>query len=198
MPNENQIAVFLDSDNIEINMRGGPLERLSIDVGWERFKDWLFSYGNIAFVFAFAPEDKIRIDGKSFYRHGFIPVSCPILIDEKESKKRDLEDIELLLNEGKNREFDPVKPVPVINTTDELMIRTAKELIPKMPCLTHICIASGDGDFMPIVEIARQYGKKIMIMIGDYKSPSKELLRQANKGPNGKKMIYLFNPIKDH
>ena len=61
MPNENQIAVFLDSDNIEINMRGGPLERLSIDVGWERFKDWLFSYGNIAFVFAFAPEDKIRI-----------------------------------------------------------------------------------------------------------------------------------------
>ncbi|MEK7541028.1 MAG: NYN domain-containing protein [Patescibacteria group bacterium] len=192
-----KIAVFIDNDNIEINMKSEPLEKLSMDIGWERFKIWLSSYGDIAFIFVFAPEDKIRTDGKYFYKQGFIPVSCPIIINEEERRKRDSEDMELLLKEGKDREFDPLQLVPTINTTDEIMIKTAQELIPIISRITHVCIASGDEDFLPIAKMAKKNGKKIMIMISDYKSPSKELLLQASIGPNGKKMIHLFDPIKE-
>ena len=202
---KNEILVFLDSDNIEMNARSISLEKMvsiriediestSIPSGYEKFKNWLSSFGEIVCSFAFAPRDKMSIDVKSFYEQGFIPICCPVLPDKMVLEQEEKRDLELFIREGKEAEFDPHSPSPVINTTDELMIKTAIKLIPKMPSITHVCIASGDGDFYPIVKIAKHHGKKVMIMVANQRSASKFLLSQADKGPDGKRMIHYFDP----
>lgn len=199
-PCRKEIIVFLDSDNIEINAMSGSLEKIEnvlMHLGYERFKKWLSSFGEVICTFAFAPEDKMRFDSKFFYQQGFIPISCPVLLDRKHIARQEKKDFDLFLKEGKETECNSLYSSPTINTTDKLMIRIALKLLSKMPSITHVCVASGDGDFMPIVKAAKKLGKKVMIMAANYRSASKFLLAQADKSPDGKKMVHFFNPIKE-
>lgn len=190
----NKIAVFIDYDNIEINMKTTPPEKFSRDLGYKRFKEWLSSFGEICVIFIFAPDNSSLVNGEYFYKYGFINISCPILIDREKIETDELEHMSL---GGRELEFEPSDFAPIINTTDAIMINTAKIVINLMPEITHICIASGDGDFMPIVKMAQAKNKKLMIMIGGFKSSSRDLLKEADRDENNKKMIHIFDPIKN-
>ncbi len=191
----NKIAVFIDDDNISMNMKTALPEKFSTELGYKRFKDWLSSFGETALVFVFAPDNSALVKGEFFYKQGFISVSCPILMDREEMERREKSDFERMI-QGETVEVESKNP-PVINTTDETMRKTAKIVIEHMSEITHICIASGDADFIPIVTAAKAKGKKVMIMISGLRSSSKNLLKKANRDERGKKMIHLFNPIRD-
>lgn len=186
MPSVNKIAVFIDYDNIRINMKTDPPEKLAEELGYERLKSWLSEIGEITAVFVFAPAVTIYANIEFFYKLGFIPIACPML-PQKSKEKKVLYGIET----------DEPEDVPLINKTDEVLIKVAEMIINLTPDITHICIASGDHHFIPVAELTKSQGKKVMIVIANYR-PSKELLYFADRDQlTNKRMIHLFNPIRD-
>lgn len=182
----NKIAVFIDYDNIKMNMKTNPPEKLAEGLGYERLKSWLSKTGEIVAIFIFAPAVTIFANIEFFYKLGFIPIACPML-PQKVKEERVLYGIET----EKNEELRP------INKTDEVLINVAETIINLMPDITHICIASGDHHFIPVAKLAKSRGKKVMIVIGSYR-PSKKFLDFADRDQlANRRMIYLFNPIRD-
>lgn len=188
MIQKNKIAVFLDYDNIKINMKTEPPEKLSEEIGYKRLMNWLSEFGEVIVVFVFAPAITIAAYIQFFYELDFISVACPVFY---RTKKEDPS----LLNEIELQEYEPEEIIS-INKTDDVMIKTAEMVIDNMPDITHICIGSGDGDFLRIAEMAKIKGKKVMIFFSNYR-PSRELVAFADKTSVNKPMLYLFNPIRD-
>jgi len=188
MPNKNKIAVFIDYDNIKINMKTEPPEKLAEKLGYNRMKSWLSDFGEVIAVFVFAPAITISANIEFFYKLGFIPIACPMMPQKSEEKG---------ILYGVDKESTEV--LPPINKTDDMLISVAEMIIKIAPDITHICIASADHHFVPIARLAKQEGKKVMLVISSLR-PSKELLRFADKnGPNigDTRMIHYFNPIRD-
>ncbi|MFC1630241.1 NYN domain-containing protein [Patescibacteria group bacterium] len=67
------------------------------------------------------------------------------------------------------------------DTADETMIEHIRFLKDNIEGLTHICIATGDQDFAPVIRETVRKGLKIIIIAGSYKSLSEELKRLADK-----------------
>lgn len=188
MPDKKQIACFLDYDNIKINMKTEPPEKLSEELGYRRLKSWMLNVGEVVAAFVFAPAVTISANVEFFYRLGFIPIACP-MIPQVGKEKRVLYGIE--------KETDEM--FPLINKTDEVLISVANMIINIAPEITHICIASGDHHFIPVARLAREKGKKVMIAFSNFR-PSRDLVRFASKdGPNvaSARMLHHFNPIRD-
>ena len=182
----NKIAVFIDYDNIRINMKTEPPEKLAEELGYERLKSWLSKVGEIVGIFVFAPAVTIFANIEFFYKLGFIPIACPML-PQKGKETKVLYGIEI----------EESEELPPINKTDEVLIKVAETIINLAPDITHICIASGDHHFIPIAELAKRKGKKVMIAISNYR-PSKKFIEFADRDQlTNRKMIHLFNPIRD-
>lgn len=184
----NKIALFIDRDNILINMKTEPPEKLSEGFGYQRMMSWLEQYGEICLKFVFAPAVSTAANIDFFYELGFIPVSC---LQYRTSKNKSPS----LIGDDEFRQYERDETI-VINKTDETMIDVAKRTIDLMPEVSHICIASADADFIPIVEFAHEKGKKVMIAFSSLRA-SKQLLRLADRDEKGKRMLHLFNPIRE-
>ena len=184
----NKIAVFIDYDNIKINMKTEPPEKLSEIIGYERLKFWLSQIGEIVVVFIFAPAVTIYANIEFFYKLGFISIACPVF---RKTKKENPS----LLNDPEFKEYEPEEIIS-LNTTDEVMIDLAKKIISQMSEITHICIVSADHHFIPIAQLAKAKGKKTMIVFSSY-NPSRQLLTFADKNIDGRPMLHFFNPIQN-
>lgn len=187
MPSD-KIAVFIDYDNIKINMKTNPPEKLSEELGYQRMKSWLSEYGEISVVFVFAPAVTIAANIEFFYQLGFVAVACPVFKTTKIESP-------LLVGEAEFLDYEPEETIP-INKTDDIMIDLAQKTINLMPDISHICIASGDHHFIPIAELAKQMGKKVMIVFSNLK-PSQKLLTFVDKNDKDKSMLHLFDPIRE-
>ena len=175
-PRENKILVLLDFDNIIINMCEGDLPppgSFSLVAGFERLMRQLGKIGKVVEVFVFAPLSTVNLWLDSLHTLGFRTITCPKIVTGKTGSTMEKKDI-----------VDPV------------LIDLGKRLISEMPGLTHLCIGSGDSDFIPLAQEAERQGLDIIIVAGagNPESLSPKLARFACRDPFGQKAIYLFSP----
>lgn len=167
---ENKILVLIDWENLQRNVKLPPPEKFSMKRGFNRLLKQLSEIGKVAMVFVFIPSHMASLYGKIFYEieAGLRVILCP-RIKTKEGKEKD--------------------------TVDEILMEVGREMIWQIPDLTHLCLGSGDKDFSPFLKEAIKQGLKIIIVEGNIRSLSPELIELADLHPKTKKrMIYIFSP----
>jgi len=167
---KNKILVLVDLENLlkqvtSINIRP---EQFSITTWFDSVLRRISrDVGNVEAtdVFVFAPPHLAQPWAEIFYRLGFQIVLCPIVPTK----------------DGKG----------IINTTDERLIEFGKAQ--SRLGYSHLCLASGDKDFVGLVREASRQGLKIIIIIGSWRSAAQELLSLADKKLDGsERMVYLL------
>lgn len=164
----NKILVLLDLENILLNTNAGPFEFSLVD-GFTKIIRKLGEFGRVVEVFVFGPPSTISINLDSLYQMEFRAIACPRVVVEKTGPKTD--------------------------TVDSVMIDLGKKMITEMGELTHLCIGSGDRDFLPLVRETERSGLKVIIVAGNEGSLSEELARFACRNPiSGERAVYFFSP----
>jgi len=79
------------------------------------------------------------------------------------------------------------------NVVDQIMVSFGQTLIGEVSSFTHLCIVSGDADFVPFAEWAKRNGLKVIVFSHDEKL-SEELAQCASEDDSGNKMVYFFLP----
>lgn len=167
------VLMLVDFENLLICARDNiEPTRFSIESGFKRIiKNIADETGEIVGIFAFLPSDRAMVWGRELYEMGFNIINCPRI----KTKKGQDED-----------------------TTDSRLMELGEWLINNIKSLTHICVATGDSDFSPLLEKAALKGLKTMVVAANVRSLSPELIRLTDINPLTKrKMIYLFSPIKE-
>lgn len=164
----NKILVLIDWSNLVINL---PPNKPILTAAWDRIQQQISREleGEIIGVFIFVPPHLTSTEAETFYKEGFIIVYCP-KIKTKDRVEKD--------------------------TTDETMIELGRKLISQIPDLTHLCLGSGDKDFGPLAREAIRKGLKILVVAGDLRSLSSELIQLADGKPGGGKMVFILSPTE--
>lgn len=171
--------VLIDWENISKNIlreRHDVPEKFSRDAALKRLFAWIQSEVDEIFdTFVFAPVYMMYTDYQLLYNNKLVPTTCPKVPLGSADKK---------------------------DTVDAILIEKALKWMTH-PCITHICLVSGDSDFMRILKRAKRRGLKVMIsgpdpaMSRDPDRPSlsKELADMADVSEKtGKKMLHYFSP----
>ena len=163
-----KILALIDFENLLLNV-GIPVPNISFSDAFDALIRELVTIGEVAHVFVFAPLHIIAQHLETFQNLGFFPVPCLKKRDKKDSTKE-------------------------IDTVDEILQTFARQMIPSIPDLTHICLGSGDRDFAPFLREAKRRGLRTIVVSGrNVASLSGEILNLADKHPEtGKKMVFLF------
>jgi hypothetical protein len=156
--------IFLDWENLWKNLEN------FLSSSYERFspKDWLNRLieqigqeeGQVIKVYVFVPLHLASSWAETFYNLGFFTIACPKI-------------------RGKAGEE--------IDTTDRTLMSFAETLIDETRELTFICIGSGDQDFIPLANKARDRGLRVIAAVASWGSLSSEFGKKVKK-------TYLFSP----
>jgi len=170
--------VLIDWENIskEIpHIKTAP-ERFSRASALKKMFAWISSEVDKIFdTFVFCPLYMAYTDYQMFHDLGLFLTTCPKVPLGSPQKK---------------------------DTVDPTLIERARKWITH-PDITHVCLASGDSDFIPLLKIAKQRGLKIMVCALDpalARDPrhlplSRELAEMADVSEKtGEKMVHYFSP----
>jgi len=164
---KNTILFLIDWENIIRNIISGDPENFSLSLGFDNLMKNLAQLGKIGSVFVFTPPHIAPSHLELLVKLRFFPIFCPKVKDKKGEES---------------------------DSTDNMLMDFGRKMIEQMPKLTHLCLASGDKDFLPLIREAIHRGLKIIIVAGDTKSLSDELIDLADKNPaTGEKMVFLFS-----
>jgi hypothetical protein len=166
---ENKVAVVVDLENIMFNLFESRPERFvaMYDV-FMPVVEKLKAIGSISGIFFFLPSHMEATAREFFFK---IP-GCFLVVCPKETSG------------GMN-----------LDTVDSTIKKFCEGVISQMPGITHLCLFSGDKDYVPTVKALKREGIKIAIAAGNTKSLARELMEVASKEPRGgKKMIYILTP----
>jgi len=167
----NKILVLIDWENLLINTEVPSLERFSRAMGFDQLIRQLTNIGDIANVFIFIPPHIASPYTEIFQRLGFFIILCPKIKTKEEGKK---------------------------DTVDEILIELGKKMMDQIPSLTHLCLGSGDKDFVPLIREAIQRRLKIIVAVGSLKSLATDLINLADVNPlTGQKMVYFLSLAKE-
>jgi len=168
--------VLVDWENVSKQITEGRYtpERFSRSTAIVKLFEWIKSEVDEIFdTFLFAPLHIVYTDYQLFHDHGLSVTTCPKIPLASPDKK---------------------------DTVDPTLIKRAEKWVTH-PDLTHICLVSGDSDFIPLLEKAKKRGLLIMISAIDSSllnrpSLSKDLAEMADISPRtGQTMIHYFSPI---
>ena len=167
----NKVLFLIDWENFLSSTALIPAEKFSLEAGLNRLIEKIVQEtGAIVGVYVFLPPHLSSTWGETLRKQRFFIVLCP-RTKNKTGEERD--------------------------TVDEELIRLGSNLIKQIPELTHLCLGSGDQDFVPLLQEAKHHGLKIALASGSIQSLSTELIPFAEKGPGGERKVYLLSPIKD-
>jgi len=171
---ENLILLLIDLENFTARMDVFSIlpQEFPLPDGFTKLKAWLESIGKIFAVFVFVSPHIIgwREVEEIFKEDGVFTIVCGSKIEGKTA----------------------------INTTDDKLIELGEKMLEINPNLTHLCLASGDSDFEPLVNKAKELGIKTMIASADLKSLSRRLIALADRFfESGEKMILVFSKAID-
>lgn len=165
-----KILVLIDWENLLQNMDLGSPLNFSLSSAFEKLLNWLEGIGEISKICLFGPIHTIQDHLGMFHSYGFFTIVCPKLTKKRET----------------------------IDTTDAIFIRYGEKEIDQNPDITHLCIGSGDNDFIPLVAKAKRKKIRIAIVYSNLTSLSDDLIAIANKHPVTKKrMVYRFSPTQN-
>ncbi|MBU3934572.1 NYN domain-containing protein [Patescibacteria group bacterium] len=150
-----KMLVLIDLENILLNIQNFR-DMSSLGFPQKKFDEMIGQLGKIAQVaatFVFGPTNTITRHGDYLRGLGFIPVLCPLVVHKKEtgssSDKRD--------------------------TVDPTMIEIGRTMMSLSSGLTHLCIVSGDSDFVPLAREAQRRGLDVVVVAGNGTSLANEL-----------------------
>ena len=171
-----KILVLVDLENITINLSLMPLGGAAPSDVIKNLLPELRKIGDIFYVFVFSPPHRI-IGYESFFKKGLVfregvsLIECP-----KDIKKID----------GRQAEVD---------TVDEKIIEWCETIVPEIEGITHVCLCSGDADFLKALKGLKKRGLKIIIASGQEDSLARELIKLADVNPTTKKkMVFFLRP----
>lgn len=171
------ILPLFDADNLLINThKFSSPQNLRFPI--EEFDQLMVKLGKIGQVimpFVFAPAQTLNRYGDVFRKLGFVPISCPLVVLDKDGPKSGKKD-----------------------TVDPTLIDFGRKMIPilKRCGLTHLCLGSGDEDFLPLVREAITFGLDIIVVAGNEKSLSSSLTKMACVYKNKQQVILLSNILE--
>lgn len=172
--------VLIDWENITGHVPMGKYEpeEYSREAGIKKLFLWIKSEVDEIFdSFVFAPLFMAYMDYQLLYELDLQPIACPKIPLGSPNRK---------------------------DTVDETLIKKGLKWITHQK-LTHICLVSGDSDFIPFLEEAKKQGLLVMIAALDktlskdvqHPSLSRELEAMADISPKtGQKMLHSFSPTK--
>ena len=174
--NSPAIAVLFDFENVVMSLRQRMLrpEKFSMEAGFDDLINRITTQvGKIAMFCLFMPDYLIRKGKVSkkeiefFQSRNFFTILCPKI--------------------GPHNK----------DTSDFNVIRWGLEvMLPYFSGITHLCIGSGDVDFLELCEKVKTSGFKVMATMGSNQALSGDVRKMVDINPRtGEKMIYLFNPI---
>lgn len=162
-----RVLMLVDWENLVKNVELPPAEKFSVVEGFDKIiKQISQEVGEIVSIFVFAPPHLALPWGEDFHHQGFFTILCP-KIRSKEGVEED--------------------------TTDATIVAFGRKMIAEQS-ITHLCLGSGDRDFIPFVREAIRQGLKIIVIAANLRSLAAELIRLVDKKPSGGKMVYLFSP----
>ena len=162
---ERRILVLIDWDNLFLNLMDiYKPEKLNLSFHFDNLKKWLEEIGQIWAVFVFAPQHLNVWHRKFLQEREFFLVTCT------------------KIKTGETPEE--------IDTVDETLIKLG-ELLLSYPDITHLCLVSGDADFIPLLEKAKKEGVKRAIAVASVKPLSRNLLPLADTHPKTRKKMIL-------
>ena len=151
-------------------------EKFSYEVALKKLFAWIKSEVDEVFdTFLFAPLYITYTDYQLLFDNHLVPITCP-KVPLGSAEKRD--------------------------TVDPILIEKGSKWITH-PSLTHVCLVSGDSDFVPLLKKGKVRGLLVMISgfdpalskDPDHPSFSKELGEMADVSPKtGQKMVHYFSP----
>lgn len=167
------MLVMIDLDNIVlgVDISAGP-QSLSFIDGFDRMLERLGKIAPIAKVMVYGPPETLnRHMGWLKRLRDVTIVQCDKVITKNsiEGKKED--------------------------TVDRNMINDGKFFLAEMPRIGHLCLWTGDQDFVELAREAKMQGREVVIVAASEKSLSHELAKFACKGPDGQKAVYIFSPM---
>lgn len=167
----NKVLLLIDWENLLSSTVSIPPEKFSLDAGLNNLIEKITQeVGIIIGIYVFVPPHLVSTWGEKFKKEGFFIICCP-KIKTKTGEEKD--------------------------TVDEELSRFGMKMVAQISDLTHLCLGSGDQDFIPLLQEAKQRGLKIIIATGNLQSLSAELIRFAEKDPiTGKRRVYLFYPME--
>lgn len=202
-PKNNRILVLVDLENLLRNSRRPPAEGFSPGVGFERLLEKLQPIGEIAGVFVFAPPHLLVPTYTRFFQQkGFCIIFCPKM--ESDEKKE---------APGPKRKGPPGLRKPIVethvgdkpgylnlqDTVDGNLIALGDFLTSKkhgLKEITHVCLCSGDEDYLSFLERVAKRGLKIIIVAGDMTSLSANLIRMAERDPaTRQRRVWFFSQV---
>ena len=169
--NESIIPVLIDWCNVDIALRKSlPWEIYSqIDYRrvFQKFEEWLKQFGVLDPKIIFAPDNQTRRTYLMFHSLGYFIEYCPGVPSSDTDDDAD--------------------------STDGVLIKYAEMIMKRFSKLDYLCIGSGDADFAPVIEKAKEQGTKIIVAAGRKKAIGNPIwkLASTNKITN-KPLVYIF------
>lgn len=170
---QKKIVALLDWHNIIEGVREskGTLfkpEFFFLKTAVEETLQWLGSIGKISLVFVFGPPPDIDNNFSLFNSFYFLMVKC--LGEATENGFRD--------------------------KTDDYIKRVGFGLVEDFD-FDVLCLGSGDKDFLPLAEKAKEKKMKIAYVVGSEKNLAEVMRKKTDKHPEtGEPMVHIFSPIK--
>jgi hypothetical protein len=166
----NRVLCLIDWENFLSSTTSIPAEKFSLEAGLNGLIEKVVQeIGAIVGIYVFMPPHLISGWAERLKKQGFFIICCP-KIRSKTGQERD--------------------------TVDEELIRLGTKLINQISKLTHLCLGSGDQDFVPLLVEAKHRGLKIALASGSIQALSTELIPFAERGPTGERRVYLLSPIE--
>jgi len=160
----NEIVVLIDWPNIFLNMKSKDPQNFNVKARIENLLEWIKKIGRIKIIFVFTPRNLTIGNEELFLQFGFIQVLCPIITEESQNR----------------------------DTTDDYLITVGKECLGDEN-ISHLCLVSGDSDFIPLLERTKAKGIKIGIIAASNASLSASLIKYADFEPKiGGNMLYII------
>ena len=164
------MLVMVDLDNILSQLGVGNPMAFSLADGFDNMMRQLGEMAPIVKTYVYGPPKTLERNASWLSRFDYTIVQCDLV-----PSKRDI-------------------LVEKVDTVDARMIEHGTFLVQEMPGITHLCLWTGDQDFVKLARNARMAGKDVVIVAGSRKSLSPELVRFACNKPNGEKAVYIFSP----
>ena len=153
-----RIVVLVDYENIIQNTPADPSTE-SPTKKIIHLMEEIRGMGRVIGVFVFVPRYLAPPYEMFFWEQEFFPILCPkIRIAGEET-----------------------------DTSDETLIKFGKEVVFQFRDLTHLCLLSGDADFLPLLKLCRNRGLEIMVAASTIQSLAKDLIKVASVNPDTKK-----------
>ena len=165
-----KMLVMVDLDNIvsKVSISADPRSFSFLD-GFDRMLHKLGRIAPIAKVFVYGPPETLARHASWLGKLKFAIVQCDKIItkDNLLISKKDI--------------------------VDSRMIDDGAFFLREMSEITHLCLWTGDQDFIELAREARMLGKDVVVVASREDTLSQELAKFACKGPDGEKAVYLFS-----